>query len=73
MLKFYVRSFTGDIVEVNKLDFDIVLDKLRNGNPDLKYEVYTGFGIQVSKWSYQGMLLCEEKEYFEAWEEVYNE
>lgn len=73
MVKCYVRSFSGLMVEVDRVDFDFELDRLRNGIPDIEYDIYSGFGMQVSKWSYKGKLLLEEKEYFEAWEEVYNE
>lgn len=70
MTTYYARTFCGHLIETNKLDFDYMLDRIRKECPSVEYKIYSGFGIQVSKWILDGKELLILKEYFEAYEEI---
>lgn len=68
--EYYIRSAFGYMVICSQEDFEFALFKIENELPGSYNEYVTGFGIQITKWMYQGKELLRMKDYEENYEEV---
>lgn len=67
---YYMRSCFGGLILCTKEDFDFVLCKIENELPGCYCEYVTGFGIQITKWMYDGKELLRMKDYEENYVEI---